>query len=72
MDNISTEIIITNSAGTVLKNTDYDFEFSITPPKFISNTEIYEAVDEGLVGAGRMFSCTPNMTRWKKIYKISR
>lgn len=70
MDNISTEIIITNSAGTVLKNTDYNFDFLVTPPVSVQTSKSYVMNDAGAVGAGKMFSYAPDMARWKRMYKM--
>ncbi len=67
---ITTEIIVTNPAGTVLKNTDYNFEFSITPPVFREASKNYTMNDAGLVGDGKMFSYAPDMTKWEKVYRI--
>lgn len=63
-------ITIPNPSATVLKNTDYQFDFSIKSPLTVYKTVAKAMTDEGSVGSGRILSGVIDKSQWLSIDKV--
>lgn len=65
-------ITINNEEISVPKNTAVQFGFSIKAPLYANAiTETVDAVDEGAVGEGTMFSIPLNRTKWAIVNSVN-
>lgn len=64
-------ITINNAQISVPKNTAVQFGFSIKAPCYVNAiTETVNAIDEGAVGEGTMYSIPIDRTQWAHIYSV--